>query len=81
MRRFSFSAIAFRIMGPLRNFRSGKFHAYGQHTVKPENLRQAQFKTYPIGYFHIYIAVLAWWLYDASRLRARKFPGIAQFGS
>ena len=36
--------IAFRIMGSLRNFRSGKFHAYGQHTVKPESLRQAQLR-------------------------------------
>ncbi|KQQ59625.1 hypothetical protein ASF69_10840 [Rhizobium sp. Leaf311] len=24
------------------NFRSGKFHAYGQYTFKPENLRQAR---------------------------------------
>ncbi|MBB4320433.1 hypothetical protein GGE43_004114, partial [Agrobacterium tumefaciens] len=30
----------FRIMAR-SNFRSGKFHAYGQYTVKPENLRQA----------------------------------------
>ncbi|GEO87602.1 hypothetical protein RNA01_45340 [Ciceribacter naphthalenivorans] len=29
-------------MGSLRKFRSGKFHAYGQHTVKLDNLRQAQ---------------------------------------
>jgi hypothetical protein len=35
-------------MGWLRNFRSGKFHAYGQHTVKPENLRQARFPTVPL---------------------------------
>ena len=27
--------------GSLRNFQSGKFDAYGQHTVKQENLRQA----------------------------------------
>ncbi|CUX54398.1 hypothetical protein AGR4B_pAt20248 [Agrobacterium tumefaciens str. CFBP 5621] len=38
--RFSFSAMVFRIMAR-SNFRSGKFHAYGQYTVKPENLRQA----------------------------------------
>lgn len=29
--------------GLLRNFLSGKFHAYSQHTVKPKNLRQARF--------------------------------------
>ncbi|WP_207104477.1 hypothetical protein, partial [Rhizobium ruizarguesonis] len=39
--RFSFSAIAFTIIGSLRNFRSGKFSADGQHRVKRKNLRQA----------------------------------------
>lgn len=28
--------------GSLRNFRSDKFHAYGQHTVKPENCAMSQ---------------------------------------
>ncbi|OHZ31759.1 hypothetical protein BBL07_20660 [Agrobacterium vitis] len=41
--RISYSAIAFRIMGSLRNFRSSKLHTSGQNTFKPENLRQARF--------------------------------------
>lgn len=40
--RFSFSAIAFRIIGSLHNFRSGNLSSHGQHTVKRQNLRQAR---------------------------------------
>ncbi|MGO4486712.1 hypothetical protein, partial [Rhizobium sp. 2TAF27] len=39
--RFSFSAIAFRIIRTLHNIWSGNFSSDGQHTVKRKNLRQA----------------------------------------
>ncbi|WP_458380513.1 IS1096 element passenger TnpR family protein [Rhizobium ruizarguesonis] len=41
--RFSFSAIAFRIIRTLHNIWSGNFSSDGQHTVKRKNLRQAPF--------------------------------------
>ncbi|EPL9207291.1 Tn3 family transposase, partial [Klebsiella pneumoniae] len=38
--RFSFSAMVFKIIGSLRNIRSGNFSPHGQHRVNLKNLRQ-----------------------------------------
>jgi hypothetical protein len=43
--RFSFSAMAFRIIGTLHNIGSGNFPADGQQLVNHENLRQGRKKT------------------------------------
>jgi hypothetical protein len=40
--RFSFAAMAFRIMGTLHNIGSANFLANGQQFVNQENLRQAR---------------------------------------
>jgi len=40
--RFSFSAMVFKIIGSLRNIRSGNFSPHGQHRVNLKNLRQGR---------------------------------------